>query len=631
MDTTTARSLLIVNGGVVSASIANGNARNQIYALPLVRTSVEADGSSTITNKEAIGKLAQFGTNKLVSGAATMPLATDARVLVGGGVLPIASTQNVQTLFVSGDAVFAGVAGNGGVRDAANDTGIFYSQALFDQDGNVIDWTPWHRVMGSIDSVYAGGFDVNIAQAQFMYLTQTNGVNNTIKLTEWGRGSSDGLLGGTSDDALVGFVELLTREFPSSVGGVSRLFDFDNATAGLVPVGTTGNLSFMVACGNQKVALIETGAHNGTRFTPHAGDFATDLVRGTSGSAPQPGANTRVMLISGGALDTLGPISCAEVSRVGLAASTTNGWLFVGGPGGVAVLSTAAGAGWNTVTGLASHFSGITSSMSFKRLGTITNVRTLACDGSFLYILTDDTLYRLPLTAANFSTAGATAIAPTILARSTNFGGTFADVVISSKLALLATSNGLFRVGDGANIATVASEAAALWTEVSFNTGISGAEAISLGAVERLVPVFRADGSFATGGNLYVVRGGQNRFFGSVVRYNIANTSATVVSSGTVTQIMEIATTRMLFDFGAFRTHFATDGAVAFQQLSENFELKDFLRVYPVASYLADNNSRGKAIDLDVDELATFVGPIVRSFASGAWVVPGDFGIRVNE
>src|SRR5690606_14554103 len=90
------------------------------------------------------------------------------------------------------------------------------------------------------------------------------------------------------------------------------------------------------------------------------------------------------------------PIIAAE-----LASDGTNGWLFVGGSHGVAVLSAADGNGWDITTGLGPDFAGLSAGMSFKQFGSYSFVRKIMHDGDFLYILTDQVLDRIDLTQGN--------------------------------------------------------------------------------------------------------------------------------------------------------------------------------------------------------------------------------------
>jgi len=134
MSTSTGPSYLIVNGGIGTTDEIG----NQLFALPLVNDPDNADNHGSLANKNSA----------LVNGVfitpATMPdqvpTETDDAALIGTGTIPIAADQAISALLVVGDTAYVALNTE---PDEDNDTGIFFSQALFDSTGKIIRWTAW--------------------------------------------------------------------------------------------------------------------------------------------------------------------------------------------------------------------------------------------------------------------------------------------------------------------------------------------------------------------------------------------------------------------------------------------------------------------------------------------------------
>ena len=112
---------------------------------------------------------------------------------------------------------------------------------------------------------------------------------------------------------------------------------------------------------------------------PNGGDFQTDLQRFADGQITQnfPVGNVRVVSISRGVLADIGPIIAAAI---GVNDMTQQGYLFVGGACGLAVLAQENGDGWSTVIGLGKNFDGLVDGMRFITLDEYCFVRKLIFD-----------------------------------------------------------------------------------------------------------------------------------------------------------------------------------------------------------------------------------------------------------
>lgn len=143
MHCSTGPDYLIVNGGEGTTEQVG----NQFFAMPLV---------NDCANEEFHGTLADVNSDLNACDVFTVPATdpdelfddTDDRAIVGAGDLPIQPNQEISDMVVVGDAVYVAI-------DIApecdenpnlsNDTGIFYSQALFDAEGKIARWSPWKR------------------------------------------------------------------------------------------------------------------------------------------------------------------------------------------------------------------------------------------------------------------------------------------------------------------------------------------------------------------------------------------------------------------------------------------------------------------------------------------------------
>lgn len=588
MHTSTGKSYVIVNGNIYAdaGSIIN----TEVFAMPLVHKQYS---DSTITN-EILGKAAKktsVSQEEIVSAVTEITTKAEVPAIIGKGV----TAADIEDMFVVGDSVFVCLA-----HADKNKQGIFQSSALFDNNGLIQSWTPWQRVMGNAEVAFGGAMDQTIGN--YWYLTTGTNPRDTVKITQWGKG----------DDTLLGKErERLATTFPQDKAGIHQLFNFDEKTTGF----ETDEFSMMVATGYDTISLVQTGKVDTGLFVPTIEtDFATN--------------NFEKKFEKDSVLKTVGPICCAEVSRSSTAAE---GWLFVGGYNGLAVLRTVAGTGWTTLANVTTDLT----SFSFKKIGTFKNVHKVVCDGTNLYVMTPTKLYRIDMAAAKFDDAETAPLGATEIATTTQVCGntnhSFLDFTISSKLCLLATTNGLFRISNGEDIATTGSPS---WIEIQNTINNT---TYSLGPVININTLSYEKGSFASGGNVYVLQGNMSVDLATVFRFNVADTSATAVSDTTVQQIAEpkMKSTDTNHDYfypiGKMRASFFTDGALGLHTMPNHFGRKDYLRKIYMSPRPGSIRHNDLIIDLKTDSTAYNIGTPIKNTASGSWVIPGDWGIRVNE
>ena len=450
MNTSTGKNYLIINGGVDNLADA-ARLNPLVFALPLVPTKKTLLKDN---DDASIGLLANKNNRSLPAINASQ-LLTKNDVETQVGMSPAYLGHNLsafekdkppappvcmrtflnQTQIVDmnivGDTVYVSLSGQ---RDAMSreEQGIFASTAIFDEQGVVRAWTPWERQMGRIEPVLGFGFDT--ASQNFFYLDDDQ---TTIKVTQWGRGdfsltASNGIHNGKPlATVLDGGKQSLTQS--ATFGQVYNMINFDDETPGFkayVKEKEFAQFSMMIATGNQKVALVQTGARDGTGVFQQTEEFVASNTQ-------MPLSNNvfifnddvlRGAKLTGNAVNDaklpkgIGQIVTAEVARIPLSdkafTSQGNGLVFVGGTQGIAVLKDPFGFGWSTDKNkgldqlrpadpkLAYVFPG--KGYSFLQLKDSTNTnqfnntRRLVSDGKYLYIMTDKRVFRYEMNVADF-------------------------------------------------------------------------------------------------------------------------------------------------------------------------------------------------------------------------------------
>ncbi len=390
-----------------------------------------------------------------------MPFTSNAAQRIGGiedptkinQLLSYDGSTTIADVQVVGDTVYVGAAS---VRDTNHfgEAGIFSSTALFNPTGEIRAWTPWQRVMGNTDAAYGLGFDKQ--SRNYWYFTTPTGIvasgtaASQVNVTQWGIGDPS-LHGSSTPTDTAPLLSTVIDTIFADYGGIFGLFNFGPDTPGFkvripgdlnTPVTRHEQFGMMVATGAGQIAIIETGSleRSGVGvFQPTVG-----FTQFTGGTDLTIDLNATVYPLSGNSpnnvgdvLRNLGNITSAEVSRLPVGGDNNfQGWLFVGGDGGVGVfVQDYQGSGWDTSfnKGLdrllpGDQFSGIgSSSLDFPGgytwffvqlkqkipatatapedgMNIFNGVRKLISDGDkYLYILTSTALFRIEMNYTNFS------------------------------------------------------------------------------------------------------------------------------------------------------------------------------------------------------------------------------------
>lgn len=600
---------LIVLGGVEGQSAST---HRTVYALPLV-VKAGSTATGTLAKKDAIpvtnfekGDPQRFSSRTFEDAATTptdMFTSADPQVQVGNGAM---LAGDITTIFTKNDAVFAVVS----TPDTGYLSGIFYSRALFDSYGRIKGWTTWQRAFGAVNDLIFNAF-VPFDNGACTYLTGSSASTiNTVKRTTWGGGNTNGV------NPLAKFVQ---QTFAIANGGVRGMNEFLPATP------TLDGISLVVGTGSKKILIAETEYTESGTLTPLFGtSLAVDPITFGNGTITNnfPSGNTNAIAIQGGALDNLNPILTSAIG-----AANNNGWLFVGGIGGLAVLTDENGNGWTT---LGDKLAGLNAGMSFKIVGNYSfpssgrraGVRKLMHDNGFLYVLSDSTFDRIDLAASNFADND---LAITTMATAQAFSAkSFLDFVVSDSFVVLGTSDGLFTLADDENVQTVGTDAR--WQEVALPEGLH--------CIQQLLPLSQTgmpqDIARNQGGNIYVLDTDPGKNRAMVHRFSLTAT-------GTATQFALLPDQFVknypsyFVEFDGMRSWILPDGDFLYEGHNRTYHNAPTLFV---ASPLLNSGARliGNINPLIYGtKQGEFFAPMIRNSATGSLLLPTDQGVTSNE
>ncbi len=621
--TTYLRYLIVVGGNGQSHTL-----KSSVFALPLVDNVLDpAHGTLANVSSQPLTIFSENAPYRFLTRVFTDPAKLPADLYsmdspaakVGGyGVLPGPITD----ITVSGDAVFVSVDLNG----QATKAGIFHSQAFFDSEGRIQGWTAWQRVAGSAEKI--AGFSYDPFKGEFWYIPGVIKKNEAVRTkdvlrTEFTRHT----------DPLSVFI---SQHLFEKTGGVQGLFDFPVSTPSFTS--TLGSrLAVNAFTGYKKVLFMQTGADDHGFFGPNRG--VTPLFEshdGTLTNFMQGGVAPQTLAISGGVLDELGPIgSCAVVTN------GVDGWFVVGGSHGVAILADSNGHGWDAGTGLMTHFQGLRSSMAFRKISEIKNVRKLISSNSALFVLTDVSVVRLTIHA---NLIAAQAVPAGTIAKLTKdqqkLSSSYSDLIVAGPLAVLATSFGLFRSGNAVDVQTVTNEAFAHWQPITLAE--SAGSICAPGPVSRLYAISPTndEAGLVQGGTIFALNAYVGLSQAQIYRLAIAPLSRATVTNETVTLVPDFFIKDLSTFFaqlGDYRNFLVTDGALIAVSRSAYAKCKALLELLPPTLKSGQpGGARSRVSFVNVQEnspgtQAHSMGKLLRDSASGSWMVPGDFGIRIQQ
>lgn len=602
MQTSTGRDYLICIGGVAE-TLRTPPITQSIFAFPLVPANDGNGGMIASVARDGSGNFVSSSTAYTVAtSASNFPTTTDNFALVGNsGLLP---AESIQDLRIVGDTVYVAVAG--GRTGTTDEAGIFASTAIFDQYGNINSWSAWQRVAGNTNAIY--GFGIDSRTSNTVYLATDDGTasgnETTIKSTFWGTSTDVGL---SQVDLSTSFATI----FPLSQGGVQGLSSFGSSTVGF------DNASLLVATGLNTIALVETGKKNSNGVIQLP-------------TTPFSAANNNLRVYTNDSVvSAIRPVCTSTMSQD---ASNKN-WVFVGGYNGLAVLANPTdGSG---VGSAITDLSDIPETFTFNQIQlgataiaagiNFSHIRKIMSDGTYLYVMTDTMLCSFPMIAAFFSQT------PTALTANDFWSYSIPNTTLSDfELAndnahricvILATNKGLYSLNSDAE---------------GYTTLTLAGDIGPVSQLNFIKSVNDTDFSVPLEGNLYALATDMSQNTGKIYRYFVSNGTVTpieVYSAG-----VSLATNGLVGNFQKFRGNFITDGSFIFDQCSLHCDDSSYLNMAPLSPLTnatahvlpLSTVSLTSALDINTDNNFN-MAQITKDQASGAWIVPGDFGIRINQ
>ena len=584
---------LVVVGGVGSENQEPIN----VYALPI--TSAGALANINIPPVTNVLTQRQFIFSAMQQG--DLYTSSSVPAIVGGGSAP----GTITSLYTAGDSVIITVTVS---SDQA--PGIFYSQALYNNNLVISAWTNWQRAVNTQGIPETAVYDrIN---TQFWYSTMLTSTVQSVVSTSWDKNTTP-------------LAQLLNTTLPQAQAGIQGITDLLSTTS-LFNQTVGSRSSAALFTGLNTVILAETAADVGNILTPVT--TYPNIFTSTDGTLSAYSAPTEYISMTGGVLNNLKAIIASAVVGDG-----TQSWIVVGGNGGLAVLAQQDGTGIPNGS-ITQNFTGLSSQLVWQKLGNYSNVRKLVSQNGSLYVLTDTLFERVTVTqelinqTVPFSSVNL-ATAQTLPNKLYYF---FSDVVVSEPLVILATSSGLLRSGNGVSVATAASQNALNWQEVVMPE--------STGCATRLWAITQTGNETdlystppAVSGNLYVLSGNVSRDQARMYRYVITYNSSGV-TDGTVQLFNDffIANRPTFFvNIGSYRNFFYTDGTL--WSVSRSRYLFERLFVQSLPDVLKQGfrvrvpQTGGFFTDVD----ANAVGQVQRLSGLGSWVIPGDFGLVVHQ
>lgn len=458
-------------------------------------------------------------------------------------------------IMVAGDVIFAVVT----EPLPGFSGGIFQSQALYDKEGRISGWTLWQK------TVERDGIDfalVNNPKTSLVLFNQdVDGEKGTrtVQVNKWPEKATD---------EIAQLVKVAQKEFVDCEQGIKKVIDFSVLTPGV--------------CGKNLTLLMSD----------------TKLIL-----AQMPEFDTVTF-----EQDSFGKIGIPTCVQIGI--SDDQGWLFIGGTAGVAKMVNAEGNGWQMPQGLSDvkELQG----MHAEPIGNYSMVRKLLFDQGFLYVLTDTCLDRIDLrTNQSVQLATTTQLCDQRYAL-------FYDVIISDKCALLATSAGLYRVGNGKSI--LRDDSSTLdWMPVD----VPEATDLSL----FLLPVSKSGNlhDWAKGaGQIYIITGTYTKKGAHIHRFAVQDVVDHEITDDTISPVPDFVFKDRITDIGSLLVCsdcFSTDGL---------FYLAPYRQKKTRAMIVCNGLTRARTminLDLAVEDTITCIS---RNSMHGNWLVAGSFGLKTN-
>lgn len=578
----------------------NGSGGQQsVYAMPMVTmpaTNVDFGKIAAFDSVETVFKISGVvyrtqGFSEVIADASEINIAgseaVTKRMLVGRAAVPIAAGGGyIDQLTVQGDSVYITIQEPFAIGTTP---GMFKSDALFDETGRIIAWTPWQRVAGTDDQML---FAIkNRVSGATMYVSGAN--SDTIEQTTW-----------NSNGNFQDLSAKVTSYLPKSLGGVQGMIPFPSTTEGFT-ASPTAKVSMLVSTGNSSVIVAQTGQ--------------LDEPTETFQILPQT-ADSSIILGSSLGLDIGSTVTAAFGSDF-----AGENWLFVAGDGGLAVLSHADGSGFETLPNDGAALSLIDGDQTCKTLGNFKFVKKIVSDGNYLYVMTNNAVYQILLVSTKFEATTPAALDAVLVISATELDpyAYCLDMLVDHGVILLGTTAGLYSIDVQAGTPGVV-------TPISIPGGLPAVSKIQAISYPTQIG-FTIDYGFYSLSNLYVL---SIDFATEQARLN-----RFVIIDGVVTPIEDQLLPDQngpLIVFDYMSNNMFIDGSLGFMT-SYRIGLQP-----PVIKYLQYTLQAGRSgrhfslanstADISIAIVLNSLGitGIERDYASGSLMMAADFGLLAD-
>lgn len=510
--------------------------------------------------------------------------AVTARLLVGNGPVPItAGAGYIDQLAVQGDSVYITI------QEAfatGTTPGMFKSDALFDAQGRIKAWTTWQRVTGSQDQMLFSIKNRHSGETMFV----SGSASNTIQQTTWNK-SAD-------------FAELSTKtngSLPQAQGGAQGVVAFSSTTRGFTT--TNVQVSMVALTGNSNAIVAQTGQ--------------LDIATQTFQIVPQS-TSTSVVLDESKSL-TIGSVVTTAFGNDGI--GDGQNWLFMGGDSGLSVLSHDDGTGFTYLPNTGAAASLIDGNQTCKTLGNFTFVKKILNDNNFLYVMTNNAVYRIALATAKFTAVSPAAldVVQVVTAAQLNSYAYCLDMLIDNGFILLGTTAGLYSINVQGGLPGVV-------TPISIPFGLSAVSKI------QTLSTTANPANFYTSSNLYVLSIDFATEQARLNRFTITNGVVTPIQDQLLKDqdypllIFDYMSNNMFID-GSFG--FVTSYKIGKQPATVKY-LKSTLSAGYSGRHFSLNASTS---DIAIAPAMNSIGitGIVRDYASGSLLMAADFGLLADS
>jgi hypothetical protein len=563
-----------------------------VYAMPLV---------TMANNSEDNGKIADFteidqqfkisgvnyrvqGFNKLLYDAHQIDIAGRVdvvkRILVGAGPVPLVPGQFIKQLVAQGDAAYITIQEPFAFGCKP---GMFKSQALFDAQGRIQSWTPWQRVAGTDDQMMFA-IKNRITDAT-MYVGGATSQN--IVQTTW-----------NNTGPLADFMMKAQNSLQLKQGGIQGIMSFPSSTQGFTDL-PNAQVSLIAATGNGAVIIGQTG----------------HLVNNESFEILDETQASSIVLDQSLGLD-IGSVVTADFGND----ASGNNWLFMAGDGGLAVLSKPNGLGFATLPNEAAARSLIAEGQTCKTLGSFRFVKKIAADGTYVYVMTQDAVYRFFALPNKFAASNPAPLAAELVVKAQDLApdAYCTDMVVSHATVFLGTTAGLYSIN-------LLNGMPGITTAIPIPGGLSTVSRLQLISDRVLSDNYRI-------GNLYVLSIDYSRQQAVLNRFYVENEVVTPVED----QLLQGQNGPLLI-FDTMPADMFIDGSLGFVT---SYRIRS---LPPVMKYLQYTLQAGKSstqillkantTNLGITSVLNSLGisAITREFATGALMIGTNFGLLADS